>query len=455
MSIEIIFLKKSLLYKWMQYSFGRSSGIMKILVTSDDTGAVKEVICSRGTDTSKQDARQPKSIKNICSEPGASVRTRILHMVNFKSTFLVTSRLGGSVTIYDLNHEEYELIHTYQLPISNEDKPISLIELEEFDVVVVAFESGKVFFINLNNGLFDLDPIEIELPGKKGISAFINNPHEAGIFACGGKENDARVIRLFKGEISKEIFESGNKQEFFKAEVLFTARNVKNDHLDLRPPIWISKIRFFEEKPKDGYKFVTSTRYGQIRIYDTTHGKRPIHDFKVCEKPIVTLNFADSEEEIIISDTHNLVAKYSLTQIDSKAFKTLSASAGEIIKPVTKLMGKFAAGGNTGAIVGVDIFDQIISTGGLDRYLRVYDINSRDIFAKVYLGVQVSDVLMLDSEDEEEEEDESEMGDKRRKNLEKRRRKALEEENESDEEALWNQLEENNKTKIEKKKRRI
>ena len=431
--------------------------VMKILVTSDDTGAVKEVVCSRGTDTSKQDAKQPKSIKNICSEPGASVRTRVLHMVNFKSTFLVASRLGGSVTIYDLNHEEYELVHTYQLAISNEDKPISLIELEEFDVVVVAFESGKVFVINLNNGKFDLDPIEIQLPGKKGISAFINNPHEAGVFACGGKENDARIIRLFEGEITKDVFEAENKQEFFQPDVIFTARNVKNDHLDLRPPIWISSILFFDEKPKDGYKFLTSTRYGQVRIYDTTHGKRPIQDYKVCEKPIVTLNFADSEEEVIVSDTHNLVAKYSLAQIDSKAFKTHSASAGEITKPVSKLLGKFSAGGNTGAIVGVNIFDdEIISTGGLDRYLRTYDISSREILAKVYLGVQISDVLMLDSEDEEEEEPESEMGDKRKKNIEKRRRKALEaEENESDEEELWNQLEENNKTKIEKKKRRI
>lgn len=429
---------------------------MKILVTSDDTGAVKEVVCSRGTDTSKQDAKQPTSIKNICSEPGASVRTRILQMVNFKSTFLIASRLGGSITIYDLNHEEYEMIHTYQLPISNEDKPISLIELEEFDVVLVAFESGKIFAINLNNGNFDLDPIEIQLPGKKGISAFINNPHETGIFACGGKENDTRVIRLFEGKITKEVFDTKSKQDFFKPEVIFTARNVKNDHLDLRPPIWISKILFFKEKPKDGYKLLTSTRYGQIRIYDTTQGKRPIQDYKVCEKPIVTLNFADSEEEIIISDTHDLVAKYSLKQIDSKAFKTHSASAGEITKPVSKLLGKFSAGGNTGAIVGASIFDdEIISTGGLDRYLRVYDVSSRDIFAKVYLGVQITDVLMLDNEDEEEEDTESEVGEKRKKNIEKRRRKALEEENESDEEELWNQLEENNKSKIEKKKRRI
>lgn len=428
---------------------------MKLLVTSDDTGSVKEVVCSRGTDTSKQDATQPKAIRNVCAEPGASISNRILQMINFKSTFLVTSRLGGQVAVYDINHEDYELIHTYQLPTSDDDKPVSLIEYEEYDVVLVAYESGCIYIINFNNGNFDLKPIEIKLPGNKRISAFIHNPHADGIFACGGKENDARVVRLFKGEITTKVFETENKEDFFKPEVIFTARNVKNDHLDLRPPIWISKILFFKEGPKDGFKFLTATRYGQVRIYDTTHGKRPIHDYKVCEKPIVTLHFADSrEEEIIISDTHNLVAKYSLTKIDSKAFKTHSASAGEITKPVSKLLGKFSAGGNTGAIFGVNIYDnEIISTGGLDRYLRVYDLESRDILAKVYLGVQISDVLMLDSEDEEEEV-EAEQTEKQSK-LEKRKRRIAMEENESDEEELWNQLEDNNKTKIEKKKRKV
>lgn len=424
---------------------------MKILATSDDTGSIKEVICSRGTDTSKQDSIQPKSTRNVCEEEGTSVKTRILQLVNFKSTFLIGSRAGGSVSVYDINHEEYELVHNYQLPVSGDDKPIALIKYEDSDVVFSAYESGRVFVIHLNNGFFDLKPFELQIPGNRPISAFVIHPHEHGVFACGGKENDLRVITMFKGKITEDIFKKETCGKFFTPTVLFTAKNVKNDHLDLRAPVWISKILFFNEKPKDGYKLITATRYGQIRLYDTTHGKRPAHDYKVCDKPIISLNFADSEqEEIIISDTHNLVAKFSLAQIDSKAYKTNSASAGQIVKPVAKLLGKYAAGGNTGAIFGIDISDNtLIATGGLDRYLRVYDVKSRDICAKVYLGVQISDVIILDNEDEEEEEAEDQKSSRHKK-----KRRVLNEEDESDEEELWQALEDN-QTNIEKKKRKL
>ena len=104
----------------------------------------------------------------------------------------------------------------------------------------------------------------------------------------------------------------------------------------------------------------------------------------MTEKPIVTLTFANDEQtEIIVTDTHSLIAKYSLTQVE-KAFKTISASAGEIVKPVPKLLGKFT-GGNTGATFGVHIYERIVAFAGLDRYLRVFDLESREILAKSIL----------------------------------------------------------------------
>ena len=91
-------------------------------------------------------------------------------------------------------------------------------------------------------------------------------------------------------------------------------------------------------------------------------------------------------------------------------------------------MGKFT-GGNTGATFGVHIYERIVAFAGLDRYLRVFDLESREILAKVYLGVEVSALLILDDEDTEDEE------------TKKRKRKE-----EEDDEELWNQLDTKKKT---------
>lgn len=405
---------------------------MKFIVSSDDTGAAKEVVCNRGTDTSKQDATQPISIKNYFTEPSASLKTRINHLLSFNYQYIIGTRLGGQVSVYDLNEEikeeegeeeeeeKFKLLHNFELPVDKDDKPIALLKVEILESVIVAFESSKLFLIHINDK-FDFKPLEIKLPEAKPISAFTINPEFENIIALGGKEVDLQVIKLFNDKINSTIFKKKNYEKKFVPEIIFKAKNVKNDHLDLRVPIWITNILF--SKAEKGYKLITSTGYGQIRLYDTTEGKKPRKDYQVTDKAIVTLSYGNDEQsEIIITDTHSLMAKYSLTKIDERAFKTNSASAGDIIKPVPKLLGKFT-GGNTGATFGVQVYEDIVAFAGLDRYLRVFDLESREILAKVYVGVEVSSLLVLDDEDEEDEET----------------RKRKREEEEEDEE-LWNEL---------------
>ncbi|CAK7891583.1 ribosome biogenesis protein Nsa1p [[Candida] anglica] len=420
---------------------------MKFLTASEDTGSIKEIVCSRGTDTSKQDATQPTSITNICNEEGASLKTRVLQM-EVTGDVLVASRLGGTLCVYDLNSETYDLLHVYTFEgLSKEDKSVSLVEDKKSDVIIVAFESGKVFLVNLNDKKFDLPPISLSLPTNKQISCLTMHPTQAGIIACGGKENDAQVIKLYEGTISHALFKSEKKAaKFFKPVVLFTAKNVKNNHLDLRSPIWIRKILFLDSAKPQGYDFLTVTRYGQLRIYDTTHGKRPIKDYPICDKAILEVGYTSAEQDdIVVTDTHGLLAKFSLTAVDEKAYKTNSASAGKVVKPVAKLLGKYT-GGNTGAIYGLDVVNDLLASGGLDRYLRVYDVQSREVVAKVYIGTQINEVIILDDEDEVDENEVVEP---------KRTREQIEEDAEKEEEELWNQLGDVAEDEQPKKKRRV
>ncbi|RLV95815.1 Ribosome biogenesis protein NSA1 [Spathaspora sp. JA1] len=431
---------------------------MKFLVSADDTGAIKEVICGRGTDTSKQSALQPKSIKNYCLEPNSTRKTRVVKLDSYNYQYAIGVRIGGGVCIYEINDEEYEeeekakeepketsneediennykLLHEFKLPNVENDTPVALIKVEILESIIVAYESSKVFLIHINDK-FDFEPLQISLPSSKPISAFAINPNSENIFAFGGEENDLQIIKLFETGVNHTIFKKKDYENAFAPTVVYRAKNVKNDHLDLRVPVWITGIIFWKDLD-NGYRLITSTRYGQVRVYDTTHGRRPIGDYQVCEQPIVTLTMTENEEdpEVIITTTHGLIAKHSLYEVHDRAFKTISASAGEIIKPVLQLRGKYSQGGNTGAILAVEACDDIFATAGLDRYLRVFDLESRDLLAKVYLGVEVSSLVVLDTEDDEIETVATEEA----SSTKKRTRDS--EESDDDEEELWDQLE--------------
>lgn len=387
---------------------------MRLLVSADETGNIKEVYTSRGVDTSIKGGKQPNLVQNFLQQgDNTNVRHRVACFKQYKHNWLIAARLSGYVTIYDLASEsaECELLHTYQLPVEALDRPISIVNFEDHDFTMVAFESGSVFVIYFKEDGFLFEPLQLKLrqnPDEpKPLGDFVAHPTSFGVFACGGKKSDLQVIRLF-GARKKFKEADFSTPENWTPKILFEAENVEPDHLGIECPIAISKILF--QKSKKGYRLVTATRTGHIRTYDSNEDTEPTGSYKVCDKAILTLKFATSDEEsIIISDQHTFVVRLSLVEIDAKAQKIVSASAGTFWKPSLKLLGKYSEGGNTGAINGVDVSHDanIVAFGGLDRYLRVFDITSRKLLSKVYLGTQISCLEIMDDEDDEEDTEES------------------------------------------------
>lgn len=426
---------------------------MRFFISADETGNVKEVICSRGTDTSKKDGQQPELVQNILQTSElTTVKTRIVDMAIFQNKWLVTTRLGGYVTVYDMFNssaipeENYNLLHTYKLPVQAEDKPIALLTFESLGFIMVAFEASSTVYIIRLDEKFDVEPLAVSIPSRDEtkpllLTAFVANPYVQGVFACGGKDNDLQVLKMFGPKTSKIKKANFQDAKHWKPEVLFQAENVEPDHLGLDVPIWISKILFFKDAPKKGYKLVTATRHGHIRLYNTIEDTEPTHAYKVCDKAILTLSFATKEQdEILISDVHTFVARLSLIKVDAKAYRIVSASAGTFFKPSLKLLGKYSEGGNTGAIHGADVAlsTGIAALGGLDRYLRVYNIATRLVVSKVYLGTQIHSIIIADAQDEGDDS-----------------KRSSDEVEEAEE--FWNDLEEKKEPvpTIQKKKRRI
>lgn len=489
---------------WVQLFFSRTPTFqlisshphntkMKFLVSADNTGAVKEVICNKGTDTSKKDGKPAISIKNFCKDADVNYKLRITQLVDFQSTYLIAGRIGGKVSIYDLVQPEvpeaeviqvgeepieveevkvkqevqvkqepteeapqddlYKLLHTYQLDVALDDKPVSVLEISSLDSIIIAFESSKVFLIHFESDGFEYAPIEITLPKHEvtakykqeaeldgetqipvssHLSCFVKHPQYPGVFAYGGEENDVKIIRLFEEDADFRIFA---KEVSFTVETLFTAENVDNDYLDMRVPIWIKQIIFLKsEKPH--FKFITGTKLGQLRIYNTAEVSEPVSDYKITNKSIISMVLAndESQEEVILADNHSLVAKHHLKKVDKNGLKIHSASAGTMIRPVAKLMGKYSEGGNTGAIFALENGNnEILVTGGLDRYLRVYDIESRKMLAKVYVAVEISSIVILNTANEKYVPKEGQ--------ITRKRRRDIQEAEAGEEEELWAALE--------------
>lgn len=387
---------------------------MRLLVSADETGNIKELYTSRGVDTSIKGGKQPKLVQNfLLTGDHTNVRHRVSCFKQYKHNWLIAARLSGFISIYDLASESSEcaLLHTYDLPVEALDRPINIINFEDHDFTMIAFESGSVFVIHFKDDGFLFEPLQLKLrqnPDEpKPLGDFIAHPTSFGVFACGGRKTDLQVIRLFaaRKKFKESDFTSADK---WQPKILFEAENVEPDHLGIECPIAISKILF--QTSKKGYRLVTATRTGHIRKYDSNEDTEPIGSYKVCDKAILSLKFANEDEDlIIISDQHTFVVKLSLVEIDAKAQRIVSASAGTFWKSSLKLLGKYSEGGNTGAIYGVDVsFDaNIVAFGGLDRYLRVFDINSRKLLSKVYLGTQISCLEIMDDEDDEEETEET------------------------------------------------
>lgn len=404
----------------------RNFSTMRVLVSSDETGLVKEIICPKGTDTSKKDGVKPETINKLCNEPQASLKARVLEMIQIDNQ-LITLRINGDLCFYDMTKEDddFKLIKSLSLC---EDRPVSLIDYSRLGYVIVAFETNKIFIVDLK--LYKHKELIIPYEKKvKPIVTFVENPYKDGEFAFGGEENDVKIVKLFD-KPPKSLAK-------FTIEVIKTFRNVPNNHLDLRVPISIKKITFLEKE-----KFLTVTKYGQLRIYDINND-RPLNDFKIGDKPIIQISLCNNNSEIILSDTTSLIGKYSLTKFDSNATKINTATSGTLKRPSVKLLGKYSEGSNTGATHAIHNFqEKYVGCGGLDRYLRIYDIETRELIVKAYIGTQISSLIILEDDEVIEE-----------PKPEKRILESEDEESDDDNE-MWQQLESNEKAKQLKKKQR-
>ena len=196
----------------------------------------------------------------------------------------------------------------------------------------------------------------VELDVGKDVCRMRKSPFSE-LFATGGRENDLKVWDLAEPE-----------------QPVFVAKNVRNDKLDLRVPVWVTDLRFLDDS-----KIVVGTGYNKIRIYDTKgQQRRPVTEVDFDEYPITTLSLVPNREHnVVAGNTHGRVALFDLR--------------------MQKLVYCFK--GFAGSVRSVEVHPSkpYLFSCSLDRFIRVHDIDRHVLLSKIYLKSRLSSLLIRTS----------------------------------------------------------
>jgi len=202
-----------------------------------------------------------------------------------------------------------------------------------------AIKSGKANLVNF------------DVKGPLSVAAMCNN----GGVLFGGKENDAKLYSI---ETQKEIW---------------AAKNVSQDNLHLRVPVWITCMSFrnplVDSFEGDSSVFYTGTAHRHVRMYDMKTSQKPTAtleigpDFRVSA--IQPARGGESDRLLYVSDTTGGITQWDMRT--QRRVHTLKGASGSIREMSLSEDGKHLA------------------CVGLDRFLRVYDTASNKLAHSIYL----------------------------------------------------------------------
>lgn len=226
------------------------------------------------------------------------------------------------------------------------------------------FKINENFVTASSSGVVRLwkeDDNHTEVQAGKDLFCATPSPTNQQVLATGGKENELKMWN----------FEEPDKPTF-------QAKNVKNDWLNLHVPVWVTQMRFLPQSEK----LVTTTGHHRIRVYDPKAQRRPILDMTFGENPITALSTCLQDNQVVVGNTLGQMALIDLRK-------------GAMVQHYK---------GFAGGIRCIQCHENLplVASCGLDRFLRVHDLNTRDLLHKIYLKSKLNCLLFGKKWDDED-----------------------------------------------------
>ncbi|KAL7752732.1 Ribosome biogenesis protein nsa1 (NOP7-associated protein 1) [Sorochytrium milnesiophthora] len=165
--------------------------------------------------------------------------------------------------------------------------------------------------------------------------------------------------------------------------MMWKAKNVKHDKLNLRTPVDIADIQFMSD---DGTRIAVGTGQHQIRLYDTRTARRPVVDLEVGSYPIRCLAAVPGKNEVIAADTTGCIVHYCLTT--RQKIGGYQGAVGSVRDLCVFESGGSGRDGSTTPRLAV-------AAVGLDRFLRTWDVATHEPMEKWYLKQRLECVTVV------------------------------------------------------------
>ncbi|KAJ8276576.1 hypothetical protein COCON_G00083280 [Conger conger] len=194
----------------------------------------------------------------------------------------------------------------------------------------------------------------VEINAGSSVCRMRQNTAQRHHMATGGKENPLKVWDLERPDTP-----------------IFSAKNVRNDWLDLRVLEWVRDMAFIP----DSEKIVTCTGHHQVRVYDpSSPQRRPVLEAQFGEYPLTALSLPSTPGSVVVANTHGQVAILDLRK--------------GLVRGCLK--------GLAGTVRGLQCHPSLplVASCGLDRFLRVHSLEDRSLQHKVYLKSRLNCVLL-------------------------------------------------------------
>ncbi|CEG46340.1 Uncharacterized conserved protein [Plasmopara halstedii] len=255
---------------------------------------------------------------------------------------VVLARADGVVESYEASHNNN--ISNTRNPVWSWPAPektqrmarcVGIDFIQKSSSIVQCSDTGDV----LVRSILERDnPLSFNVGG--GLHMMRLEPVAQSCIGVGGKEHD---LNLWSLETQ---------------QVLFKAKNVTHDKLDMRVPVWIKDLRFLSSGTSNGHRVIVGTAYCQIRIYDSNTKRRPVQQLdNFGENPIQSLCISPDETQVYIGDTAG-----NLDILDLRTLKHMGRCTGPV-----------------GSIRDIACHPTLpyIAAVGLDRMVHVFDVNTR------------------------------------------------------------------------------
>ncbi|KMZ61084.1 putative WD-repeat protein [Zostera marina] len=157
-----------------------------------------------------------------------------------------------------------------------------------------------------------------------------------------------------------------------KNEKIWTAKSPKSSNLGIFTPTWFTSATFLCKD--DHRKFVAGTNNQQVRLYDISSQRRPV----------ITIEFRDKIRSIAEdTDGYKIYAGTSKGELAAFDMRT------------GKLLGSFI-GKCSGSIRSIARHPEqpVLVSCGLDRYLRFWNTNTRELLSSVFLKQNLTNVVI-------------------------------------------------------------